>query len=572
LRTFSIIVIALGLHLTTAISAQSKELALEFEHLFSGETAKIGSASEEKISLKRLDYLLSSFALQASDSGEWIESPNLAAYISLGEGEHTARLGFVPSKKFSAVRFRIGVDEATNSTDPSQFPAGHALNPQVNDLHWGWSGGFIFLALEGLHGEGEGFSFHLANDGNSPIITLPVEFDTARDCTIHVRFDVSSFFEGGTHAISFSEDGRSSHSREGDPIPGKMTATLRKAFDVSSVTHDRFQTITKSKLQGPAVGTPYPLNVTGRFPKVALPSDNPLTLEGVALGEKLFFDKRLSKGNQQSCSTCHDPGKAFSDGEIVSIGVEGTAGKRNSQALFNLAWHNGFFWDGRAKTLREQVLMPITDAHEMNADLGEVVKKLNGDEHVTEMFAAAFGTASPNEENLARALEQYLLTLVSQDSKFDRAIRKELELSPQEQRGLELFVTEHDPARGLFGADCFHCHGGHLFTSRRYTNNGLDTMFADRGRGEVTKSLADDGKFKVPSLRNIAVTAPYMHDGRFATLEEVVDHYDHGVKRSETLDPNLAKHPSAGLGLSPEDKSALIAFLKTLTDPQFQSK
>ncbi len=213
--------------------------------------------------------------------------------------------------------------------------------------------------------------------------------------------------------------------------------------------------------------------------------------------------------------------------------------------------------------------MPISDPHEMNAELGTVVTRIAGDEAFRAQFDRAFGDPEPNEGNLARALEQFLLTLVSQDSKFDRAIRGEAEFSPEEKRGLELFVTEFDPARNLRGADCFHCHGGNLFTSSRYTNNGLDAEATDLGRFDVTGDPLDIGKFKVPSLRNIALTPPYMHDGRFETLAEVIDHYDKGVRRSGTLDPNLAKHPPAGLGLSPADKSALIAFLKTLTDQAF---
>ncbi len=144
-----------------------------------------------------------------------------------------------------------------------------------------------------------------------------------------------------------------------------------------------------------------------------------------------------------------------------------------------------------------------------------------------------------------------------------------MKLTVQEQRGLELFVTEHDPARGLRGADCFHCHGGNLFSNHQFMNNGLKERAGDLGRLEVTKSAADRGKFKVPSLRNIALTAPYMHDGRFATLAEVVAHYNGPLHRSATLDPNLAKHPVAGLNLSAEDQAALVAFLKTLTDEQF---
>ena len=238
-------------------------------------------------------------------------------------------------------------------------------------------------------------------------------------------------------------------------------------------------------------------------------------------------------------------------------------------ALVNLAWQKEFFWDGRAKSLRQQVLAPIQDAYEMNEKLESVVAKLAAGPDYPARFKRAFGDSGITSERLSLALEQFLLTLISQDSKFDRAARKLTQLTSQEQRGLQLFVTESDPARGLRGADCFHCHGGNLFSNHQFINNGLQERPGDLGRMEVTGLEADRGKFKVPSLRNVALTAPYMHDGRFATLEEVVEHYNGKLQRSPNLDPNLAKHPETGLGLTAEDKAALVAFLKTLTDEAF---
>ena len=166
------------------------------------------------------------------------------------------------------------------------------------------------------------------------------------------------------------------------------------------------------------------------------------------------------------------------------------------------------------------------------------------------LFTAAFGSPEITAEKISLALENYLLTLTSFDAKFDRVLRGEEKFTAEEQRGFELFSTEYDPRRGQFGADCFHCHGGPLFQSQAFANNGLDAAFADLGREKVTGKAADRGKFAVPSLRNVALTAPYMHDGRFRTLEEVVEHYATGVQRSPTLDPNLAKHPDGGVPLS----------------------
>jgi cytochrome c peroxidase len=163
-------------------------------------------------------------------------------------------------------------------------------------------------------------------------------------------------------------------------------------------------------------------------------------------------------------------------------------------------------------------------------------------------------------------VENFLLTLTSHDSKFDRAYRGEATLTDEEKRGFELFITEREPRMGSLGGDCFHCHGGALFTDHQFHNNGLKISEEDLGRFKVTQAKIDRGAFSTPSLRNVALTAPYMHDGRFKTLEEVIDHYSEGVSRTETLDPNLAKHPDGGLHLSPEDKKALISFLKTLTE------
>jgi cytochrome c peroxidase len=220
-------------------------------------------------------------------------------------------------------------------------------------------------------------------------------------------------------------------------------------------------------------------------------------------------------------------------------------------------------------TLREQVLQPIQNPIEMHESLANAVAKIAADRDYHRLFAKAFGTTEITSDRIARALEQFLLVQVSFDSKFDRVMNGTAKFTDAEQRGFTLFNTEYDPYHGQHGADCFHCHGGPMLQSQSFANNGLDSAFRDLGRYKVTKRAGDEGKFAVPSLRNVAVTAPYMHDGRFRTLEEVVEHYCTGIRRSPTLDPNLAKHPDGGVPLSEEDKGALVAFLKTLTDQKF---
>jgi cytochrome c peroxidase len=234
--------------------------------------------------------------------------------------------------------------------------------------------------------------------------------------------------------------------------------------------------------------------------------------------------------------------------------------------LLNLAWKKSFFWDGRATSLRQQVLIPVQEHDEMDESLENVAKKLSSNPAYPPLFEKAFGSPKINPEKIALALEQFILTLTSYRSKFDLAMAGLTQLTPEEQKGFELFMTEFEPRMGQRGADCFHCHGGALFTDSQFHNNGLDVSSADPGLRKVTGRESDAGKFSTPTLRNVALTAPYMHDGRFKSLEEVIDHYSSGVQRSPTLDPNLSKHPNEGMQLSRADKKALVAFLKTLTD------
>jgi cytochrome c peroxidase len=313
----------------------------------------------------------------------------------------------------------------------------------------------------------------------------------------------------------------------------------------------------------------YQLQVPAQFPMAPWPGDNPLTAEGITLGRRLFNEVRLSENRQVSCATCHWEQLAFSDAPRFSTGTAGKEGTRNSLPLMNLAWKPSFFWDGRATTLREQVMHPIKDPLEMNESPERVVKKLQSDRRYQASFEKAFGSPGITEQRLGLALEQYLLTLLSGTSKVDLALRGKATLSDDEQLGSKLFFTDSDPSRGVRGAGCFHCHSAPLFTNHQFINNGLDAAeeTKDTGRERVTGNPADRGKFMVPSLRNLLLTDPYMHDGRFETLEEVVEHYDHGISPSATLDPRLeAQRARGGLDLSDAEKRALVAFLEALTD------
>ncbi len=323
------------------------------------------------------------------------------------------------------------------------------------------------------------------------------------------------------------------------------------------------------------VTTPYALEVPSHFPPPTIPSNNPMTVEGVRLGRFLFYEERLSGDNTMSCASCHAPSASFTDSpNQVSTGIDGVAGTRNSMALINLAWETRFFWDGRAHSLEEQVLFPVRDPIEMHDTWPNAVSKLQSDPAYVDLYQQAFGSTTMDSLGVAKAMAQFLRTMISANSKFDRFQRNEILLDMNEALGFQLTLLEGgfppDVIGGQGGADCFHCHphGGGRFTDGIIRNNGLDSEFTDQGLGGVTGLPQDMGKFKTPTLRNVALTAPYMHDGRFQTLEEVIEHYNSGGHASATIDPNM-KYTTGGLTLTAEKKAQLIAFLHTLTDMDF---
>lgn len=318
--------------------------------------------------------------------------------------------------------------------------------------------------------------------------------------------------------------------------------------------------------------TPFALTYPQHIVAPLLPLDNPLTVAKVELGRMLFHEQKLSGDESMSCATCHLQSAAFTDTAKLSVGIRGLEGHRNAMSVFNMAWNdNGFFWDGRAELLRHQSLLPIQDSLEMDETLAGAAAKLSAEEIYQHAFIRAFGDDEITAERMALAMEQFMLTITSFNSKYDRYLAGMESLTDSELRGLELFNTEYNEFFPEFsGADCQHCHGGPNFSNNQYMNNGLDeeSEMTDIGRMAVTENPSHLGQFKVTSLRNIALTAPYMHDGRFNTLEEVIDHYNEGLHASSTLDPALAATMSTGLMLTAQDKEDLINFLHTLTDEQ----
>lgn len=309
---------------------------------------------------------------------------------------------------------------------------------------------------------------------------------------------------------------------------------------------------------------PYNLVIPKGFPAMDIPLDNPLTVEGVQLGRKLFYDNILSADRSLSCAGCHNQAAGFSDPGIrVSKGVANAEGLRNAQALVNLGFNRRFFWDGRARSLEEQALEPVTNPREMASDWKTVLGRLKAHPEYSREFKKVFGTTNVDSTHVAKAIAQFMRTMISYNSRFDRRARNEISLSPSELNGFVIFNTEK--------GDCFHCHNadaGRLFTDNQFHNNGIDDVFPDPGLAAITGRTDDLGKFLTPSLRNVALTAPYMHDGRFSTLEEVIEHYNSGGKASATVDP-LMKNVGKGLNLSKQEKQDLLAFLHALTDSTY---
>ena len=286
--------------------------------------------------------------------------------------------------------------------------------------------------------------------------------------------------------------------------------------------------------------------------------NNPVSDAGFELGKKLFFDPRLSRTNDVSCGTCHQPFSAFAQIEhSVSHGVEERLGTRNSPALFNLNWHSSFFWDGGVNHLEVQPINPIQNPVEMDETLENVIAKLRTDGDYKARFKNVFGSDTINSQRMLKALAQFMGKLVSSNSKYDKYVRREAggTMNASELNGLQLFETH-----------CSTCHKEPLFSDFSLRNNGLTpAMNNDSGRAHITREASDLYKFKVPSLRNLAYSSPYMHDGRFFTLDQVLDHYENGIEQSATLDPLLKE----GIQLTAQERKDLKAFLNTLNDEEF---
>lgn len=314
----------------------------------------------------------------------------------------------------------------------------------------------------------------------------------------------------------------------------------------------------------------YPSNFGNR---INIPVDNPTTKQGVYLGRMLFYEPKLSANNTLSCSSCHQQDKAFTDGLAFSKGVDNVLTSRNSMSLANLLWARKFFWDGRAIGLEEQVVTPLTNPHEMGQSLEVSAQKLRETPAYLPLFKLVYGDENITGDRIVKAIAQFERTLISANSRYDQYLRKAYQPTADELKGMELFNNAPQPEKGIRGANCTHCHGGAKTYMELFHNNGLDSLPKDAGIAQLTGLPADRGRFKVPTLRNIALTAPYMHDGRFKTLAEVIDHYSDHIEESASLSSFLlgeSNEPGGkSLKLLLQEKKELIAFLNMLTDSAF---
>ena len=298
----------------------------------------------------------------------------------------------------------------------------------------------------------------------------------------------------------------------------------------------------KSDEQPAYTPTSYDLQIPEGFPEMEIPEGNPMTVEGIELGRKLYYDSILDQNQDRACATCHVQQRSFTSGPDVLPHV-------------NLGWTYNWLWKGDVQGSLEDI-MEFEVQHFFFTNLDN----LKSDTEYPELFKKAFGTDEITYKRIEMALAQFLRTVNSGNSKFDKVQRGEAQFTNQENLGFELFFTE----RG----DCFHCHATAFFTDGLLHNNALDAN-PDPGHFAISGDSLDYGKFKSPTLRNIEYTAPYMHDGRYATLEEVVDFYSEGLEKSPTVDPLMKQLSKGGVQLTDEEKAALVAFMKTLSDPDF---
>ncbi|MEO0448670.1 MAG: MbnP family protein, partial [Verrucomicrobiota bacterium] len=387
----------LSVHLDFGLEYRNRQLRID--------EVRYANTRQEKFSVTRADYLVSDVSL-VSTGGLLHSLPGSIGFIPTTGGVMT--LPNVPPDRYRALTFFIGPDVDANHSDPAQYDPTHPLHPTLNNLHWDWDGGYIFLALEGHWRTMEqtipsGYAYHFARDENRIQVTLPLYLHLTTETKIEIALDPSRILQ----SLSFGEDGATTHSAPGDQVSEVIKKNFPHAFRIASIGpwSDPPPTQRPLPIDFPQDASPLDLAIPAQIPRPLLPTDNPLTKERFALGKRLFHDPLLSRTNTISCSSCHLEAVGFTDLRRFSPGVDGKHPNRHSMPLFNLAWKSKFFWDGRAPSLREQVLQPIEDPLEMDETLPNVIRKVEEDEQYPDLFRAAFASGAVTAENISLALE-----------------------------------------------------------------------------------------------------------------------------------------------------------------------
>ncbi len=397
--------------------------------------------------------------------------------------------------------------------------------------------------------QGSGFTLEVADPGNHAwMLQSSSDLTNWSNVTTHRVFN-------GSLRIPLGRDGTQRFFRLDSDLAGSVSSSAANALLLPATTFNYANPTLPQHLLAPPI-----------LAQDNTPAANPTTNAGATLGRVLFYDKRLSANQTISCSSCHQAEHGFADSRRFSVGFNGGLTGRNSMGLTNNRYYlrGHYFWDERANTLEDQVLLPIQNSVEMGMTLDAVVARVSAEPYYAELFTSAFGSSQVNSTRISRALAQFVRSIVSGSSKYDQGVATNFSnFTAQENQGRNIFVG----GRG----GCAACHGSDNFVpGNAIFNNGIENPSVDLGIGGITLRAQDVGSFKVPSLRNIELTGPYMHDGRFATLEEVVEFYNSGVTNNPNLSPQLRAGGPGGpprrLNLTNGEKAALVAFLKTLTD------
>lgn len=586
-----------------APGAEPVEFALAFSPVVGTESLlaaqlRYTNAAQNEFSVDKFEFLLTDVVLVRADAAA--ETLSAALYVdAFDDATHRSPPRSVPAGVYTALRFRWGVRPEVNTLG--------FLPPGLDGMVWPspLGGGYHCMRLEGTYTQAapgdRSYKLHagvLQRGGITTVGSVEIELPLGNlrlegpaPVTLGVFVDVLRTMD--TPAIDLRQAWSDQSACPITPLVCTFGDPSMPSHEVQGLLRDNAADIFRltaapAGSSGPTAFDPTPELLydnplyfggrTLRLPRMPQPSDNPTTREGVALGRRLFHDRILSLDLSQSCATCHVQTNGFAEPNPVSRGVTGAFGHFNASALINLGWssqplpgaqprHVGVFWDGRARSLEEQALAPVPSVLEMNLPWDVAIERLRSHPDYPRRFGEAFPGRAITPDLVSMALAQFQRTLISFDSKYDRVMRGESSFTAAEARGYEAFNLEL--------ADCFHCHGHPFYLqdvgSSNFANNGLDAVIDPQSPGlfGVTGEERDRGRFRVPTLRNIAYTAPYMHDGRFASLDEVVEHYSSGVQlESPNLDANLRIRAQRG-PFSAQTKADLVAFLLTLSDPNF---